>query len=108
MPDHRSKSTPTSSPATGRPRSFRQRYDELEARRAELCERLSLLGHKAEQHPAYKGALKLLNNIYRKEKLPQRLAVLQSAAWLIDILEKLVNTLYRATSGLAAVGPIPS
>ena len=48
-----------------------------EARRAELCERLRTLGSNAERHPAYKGALKLLNNIYRKEKLAQRLAVLQ-------------------------------
>jgi predicted RNA polymerase sigma factor len=84
---------PTTRPATTPRRSFRQQYDELEARRAELCERLRTLGHKAEGHPAYKGALKLLNTSYRKEKLAQRLAVLQSAAWLIDILEKLANTL---------------
>jgi hypothetical protein len=35
----------------------------------------------------------LLNETYRREKLPQRVAVLQSAAWLIDILEKLANAL---------------
>jgi hypothetical protein len=70
-------------------RSFRQRYDELEAHRAQLSTRLHLLGKSAQQHPGYKGALKLLNDIYRKEKLPQRLAVLQSAAWLIGLLEKL-------------------
>ena len=52
-----------------------------------------MLGHKADEHPAYKGALKLLNTIYRKERLTQRLAVLQSAAWLIDILEKMASTL---------------
>jgi hypothetical protein len=73
--------------------SFRQRYDELEARRAELSARLHLLGEAAEHHPAYKRAFKLLNNIYRREKLPQRLAVLQAAAWLIDVLEKLISTL---------------
>jgi hypothetical protein len=43
--------------------------------------------------PVNRGALKLLNNIYRKEKLAQRLAVLQSAGWLIDIPEKLASTL---------------
>ena len=91
MPGRRTKLTTGSRPATAPRRSFRQQYDDLEARRAELCERL--LGLRAEEHPAYKGALKLLNNIYRKEKLAQRLAVLQSAAWLIDILEKLANTL---------------
>ncbi|MGC2046354.1 MAG: hypothetical protein WA669_21230 [Pseudolabrys sp.] len=73
--------------------SFRQRYDELEMRRAELSARLHLLGATAERHPAYRRALKLLNDIYRREKLPQRLAVLQAAAWLIDVLEKLVTTL---------------
>ncbi len=82
-------------PATKSPKrqSFRQRYDELEARRTELAARLHLLGEIAKRHPAYKRALKLLNDIYRREKLPQRLAVLQAAAWLIDVLEKLATTL---------------
>jgi hypothetical protein len=93
MPGRRTKLTTGSRPATGPRRTFRQQYDDLEARRAELCERLRRLGHKAEEHPAYKGALKLLNSVYRKEKLTQRLAVLQSAAWLIAILEKLIVTL---------------
>jgi len=93
MPGRRTKLTTGSRSATAPRRNFRQQYDDLEARRAELCERLRALGHKAEEHPAYKGALKLLNTIYRKEKLTQRLAVLQSAAWLIDILEKLSSTL---------------
>ena len=79
--------------ASAKAASFRQRYDELEVRRAELSARLHLLGEAAQRHPAYKRALKLLNDIYRKEKLPQRLAVLQAAAWLIDVLEKLVSTL---------------
>ena len=85
-PPHRAAKSP-------KRQSFRQRYDELEARRAELAARLHLLGEIAERHPAYKRALKLLNDIYRREKLPQRLAVLQAAAWLIDVLEKLVTTL---------------
>ena len=93
MPHRGTKLTTGSRPAAAPRRSFRQQYDDLEARRAELCERLRTLGYKAEAHPAYKGALKLLNTIYRKEKLAQRLAVLQSAAWLIDILEKLTTTL---------------
>ena len=93
MPDRRAKLTTGSTPATPRRRSFRQQYDDLEARRDELCKRLRTLGDKAEEHPAYKGALKLLNNVYRREKLAQRLAVLQSASWLIAILEKLATTL---------------
>jgi hypothetical protein len=88
---HRPDKAPTK--AASRPRqSFRQRYDELEGRRAELSARLHLLGEAAQRHPGYKRALTLLNDIYRREKLPQRLAVLQAAAWLIDILEKLAGS----------------
>jgi hypothetical protein len=89
MPHRRSD--PNKSMPRKRP-SFRQRYDDLEARRAELSARLHLLGENAQQHPACKRARKLLNDIYRKEKLPQRLAVLQAAAWLIDILERLASS----------------
>ena len=53
----------------------------------------SRLANPSRKHPGYKRALTLLNEIYRREKLPQRVAVLQSAAWLIDILEKLANSL---------------
>jgi hypothetical protein len=31
----------------------------------------------------------LLNTTFRRSKLAQRLAILQAAAWLIDVLEKL-------------------
>jgi predicted RNA polymerase sigma factor len=77
-------------PARG---TFRQRYDDLEARRTELVARLRKLGQKAESHPSYKRALKLLNDTFRKSKLAQRLAVLQAAAWLIDLLERLTMSL---------------
>jgi hypothetical protein len=50
---------------------------------------LHSLGEATRGHPGYERARKLLNVIYRKEKLPGRLAVLQAATWLIDILEKL-------------------
>jgi hypothetical protein len=90
MPGRPDKAPPKAAP---RPRqSFRHRYDELEGHRSELSARLNLLGEAARRHPGYKRALKLLNDIYRREKLPQRLAVLQAAAWLIDILEKLVSS----------------
>ena len=79
-----------SSPARG---TFRQRYDELEAQRAALVSRLRRLGDPAQQHPGYKRALKLLNDTFRKSKLAQRLAVLQAAAWLIDVLERLTTIL---------------
>jgi len=85
-----STSSPKSEPVRG---TFRQRYDELESRREALVARLRGLGGSAAQHPGYKRALKLLNDTFRKSKLAQRLAVLEAAAWLIDILEKLSTTL---------------
>jgi hypothetical protein len=91
MPNRRSEHSQKSAPQ--KRQSFRQHYDELEVRRAELTVRLQSLGEEAQRHPGYKRALKLLNDIYRKEKLPQRLAVLQSATWLIGVLEKLVTAL---------------
>ena len=74
------------SPARG---DFRQRYDAIEAHREKLILRLRALGANARSHPAYRRALVLLNETFRKSKLAQRLAVLQAAAWLIDILERL-------------------
>jgi hypothetical protein len=72
--------------------SFRQRYDDLEARREKLVARLNGLDVAARKHPAYRRALHLLNETFRKERLAQRLTVLQAAAWLIDVLQKLSNT----------------
>jgi hypothetical protein len=68
--------------------NFRNRYDDLETRRDQLVSRLRMLGDIAKPHPDYKRALKLLNDIFRKSRLPQRLAVLQATAWLIDVLEQ--------------------
>jgi hypothetical protein len=85
VPQSRSKPN-AKGPARG---SFRRRYDELEAHRSTLVNRLAGLGETARRHPGYRRALTLLNETFRKEKLAQRLAVLQAAAWLIDVLEKL-------------------
>ncbi len=89
MPPRRPPS-PQSQPTRG---TFRQRYDDLESRREALVARVRSLGDKAGHHPGYKRALKLLNDTFRKSKLAQRLAVLEAAAWLIDVLEKLTTTL---------------
>jgi len=70
--------------------NFRQRYDDLESRRAALVARLGALGESARRQAAYRSALTLLNDTFRKSSLAQRLAVLQAAAWLIDVLEKLL------------------
>lgn len=90
MPNRNSSSNSLAAAVRG---DFRQRYDEVESRRGELIERLNNLGDGARAHPGYKRALKLLNETFRKSKLAQRLAVLQAAAWLIDILERLALTL---------------
>ena len=77
-------------PARG---NFRRRYDELETRRSELIARLRGLGEKPQRHPGYRRALILLNDTFRKAKLVQRLAVLEAAAWLIDVLERTATVL---------------
>lgn len=83
---------PDRHPSSEKPPSragFRQRYDDIEARRVALIARLTSLGEAAQSHPGYKRVLTLLNATFRRAKLAQRLAILQAAAWLIDILEKL-------------------
>ena len=89
MPHRRPSKTPADAPQGPRG-NFRQRYDDLESRRAMLIARLTALGDAARSHAGYRHALKLLNDTFRKASLAQRLAVLQSAAWLIGILEKLI------------------
>jgi hypothetical protein len=73
--------------------NFRNRYDDLEIRRDQLVARLRLLGDIAGPHPGYKRALTLLNDTFRKSRLAQRVAVLQAAAWLIDVLEQVTTML---------------
>jgi hypothetical protein len=68
---------------------FRQRYDELEAQRVELLARLAKLGDGGRKHSGFDSALKLLNVRFRRAPLAQRGAVLQSASWMIDLLERL-------------------
>jgi hypothetical protein len=86
---HRRPTAPPAQPQRPLRANFRQRYDALEAHRAALVARLAALGEAAQRQPGYKGALKLLNETFRRTKIPKRLAVLQAAAWLIDVLEQL-------------------
>lgn len=90
---HRRSAADIASGATAPRGDFRQRYDDVENKRIELIERLRGLGHPARAHPGYKRALKLLNDTFRKSKLAQRLAVLQAAAWLIGLLERVTTAL---------------
>ena len=78
---------PSSPPRAG----FRERYDEIEAHRTALVARLTSLGEAGQRHPGYKRTFKLLNVTFRRAKLAQRLAILQAAAWLIDVLEMLTT-----------------
>ena len=71
--------------------AFRERYDQLEAHRAALVARLAALGEAGQRHPGYRRALTLLNHTFRKAKFAQRLAILQAASWLIDVLEQLTS-----------------
>ena len=90
MPNRKPEAPSAKSPPQPRA-GFRERYDELEAYRLALVARLTSLSETGQRHPGYKRALKLLNDTFRKAKLAQRLAVLQAAAWLIDVLEKLTS-----------------
>lgn len=90
---HRTSSPAGSTPsdkttATARG-SFRARYDDLEAKRTALVARLEMIRSKTNKHPGYRRALTLLNDTFRKSKLAQRLAVLQAASFLIDVLERI-------------------
>lgn len=82
---------PPASKPPHRGRGFRERYDRIEAQRAALIERLTSLGEAARRHPAHRRALTLLNATFRRATLAQRLAILQAAAWLIDVLERLTT-----------------
>jgi hypothetical protein len=61
----------------------------MEACRTELITRLQSLGEPARHYPGYRGARKLLNDIYRKQRVAKRLAVLDAASWLVAVLEEL-------------------
>ena len=71
--------------------SFKQRYDDAEQRRAAILQRLSGLNDAARAHPAYRRALTLLNQTFRKASVAQRLATVQAAEWLINVLENLTT-----------------
>ena len=71
--------------------SFKQRYEEAEQRRAAILQRLAGLNEAARAHPAYRRALTLVNQTFRKASVAQRLATLQAAEWLINLLENLTT-----------------
>jgi hypothetical protein len=70
--------------ATG---SFSKRFEDLEQKRTALLARLAAFGERAPAHPSHKRALTLLNASFRKASLVQRVAIVEAAAWLIDLIE---------------------
>jgi hypothetical protein len=68
--------------------SFRARYDDLETQRVALLRRLNFLHERCRAHPGYKHAQKLLNEMFRRSSIAQRVGILQAATWLIDVLEQ--------------------
>ena len=75
--------------ATALGSSFRDRYEAAERRRKQMLDRLNDLPEPARSHPGYRRALTLLNESFRKGRVAQRVAILQSAEWLIDVIETL-------------------
>jgi hypothetical protein len=71
--------------------NFRQRYDNLEQARTELLERLDRYGDAGRAHPSFKRAVVLLNETFRKASITQRAAVLQSASWLVQLIENSIG-----------------
>jgi len=61
----------------------------LEARRDLLLERLFALHAAAKQTPGYRTAANLLNPIFRRSSLAARVAVLEAAKFMIEILERI-------------------
>jgi len=67
--------------------TFRKRYDALEQKRDSLLKRLEHIQAAGHTHPGTKRALTLLNQTFRKASVVQRIAVLQAADWLIQVIE---------------------
>jgi hypothetical protein len=71
------------------PRAPDLRHERLEARREALLLRLEKLDEVAKSSRGYRSTLTLLNSKYRKATLAARLGILQSAAFMIEVLEML-------------------
>ena len=95
MPDsskpHIAESANPASKSAAKPaESFRRRFDKLEKQRTALIARVRALGSVGVSHPGHKRALTLLTVTFRKASIAERAAILQAAAWLIDVLERLL------------------
>jgi hypothetical protein len=92
MPTGRTKMPLPAAAQGGRKKpSFRQRYDNLEQTRLELLQRLERYGERGRAHPSFKRAAVLLNETFRKASIAQRAAVLQAAAWVVELIENSIG-----------------
>lgn len=66
-----------------------QSPDDMEQDRSKLLRRLQNLDPRVKDKPGYRTAVSLLNSKFRKASLGARVAVLQSATFMIEVLEKL-------------------
>jgi len=63
--------------------------DRLESDREVLLRRLSHLSSAAKLLPGYRSALILLNSRFRRANLATRLALLQAAQFMVEVLERI-------------------
>ena len=63
--------------------------DRLELDREALLRRLSHLSSGAKLLPGYRSALILLNSRFRRANLATRLALLQAAQFMVEVLERI-------------------
>ena len=73
------------------PNSGKQKlsHGELEVRRELLLKRLERLGNNAKAKQGYASVRVLLGTTYRRASLTARLAVLETAHFMVSVLEKL-------------------
>ena len=62
--------------------------ERLEVQRDALLRRLLRVHAAAKKKPGYRTALNLLNPTFRKANLAARVAILQAASFMVDILER--------------------
>jgi len=63
--------------------------DRLESDREALLRRLNHLNSGAKLLPGYRSALILLNSRFRRANLATRLALLQAAQFMVEVLERI-------------------
>ena len=84
----RQKPRPEAARAAGNKRT-KLSLDRLESDREALLRRLSHLNSGAKLLPGYRSALILLNSRFRRANLATRLALLQAAQFMVEVLERI-------------------